>query len=226
LLIDTIVIIPARGGSKGIPGKNIKLFNGIPLINYSIKYALSVIPNNQIYISTDSEEIKDIVYEFGVKTIDRPDEISGDIATTESAISHVLSSIDIKPKNIVLLQATSPLRPKNSLKTLIQYFEENDFDSLLTISSTHRFFWELDGKNALPHYDFENRPRRQDMKEAEMKYIENGSVYMFSYNHFIEYNNRLGGKIGYYIFPEECAFEIDSISDWIALEQIAKLNKY
>ena len=64
------------------------------------------------------------------------------------------------------------------------------------------------------------------MKEDEIKYIENGSVYMFSYNHFIKKNNRLGGKIGYYIFPEECALEIDSISDWIALEQIAKLNKY
>jgi len=223
---DTIIIIPARGGSKGIPGKNIKLFNGIPLINYSINYALPIIPKNQIYISTDSEEIKKVVEDFGVKVIDRPDEISGDTATTESAISHVLNYIDNKPENVILLQATSPLRPKNSLNKIIEHFEDNKFDSLLTISSTHRFFWELDGKNANPKYDFQNRLRRQDMKEDEIKYIENGSVYMFSYNHFIKNNNRLGGKIGYYIFPEECALEIDSMSDWIALEQIAKLNKY
>tara|TARA_B100001939_G_C16809530_1_gene559317 strand:+ start:21 stop:701 length:681 start_codon:yes stop_codon:yes gene_type:complete len=226
LSTDTIVIIPARGGSKGIHGKNIKLFNGKPLIQYSIEYAQSVITNDKIIISTDSEEIKKVVEEFDVKVIHRPDEISGDTATTESAISHVLDFIDEKPKNVILLQATSPLRPIESLKKIIKHFEDNKFDSLLTISSTHRFFWELDGENANPKYDFQNRPRRQDMKKDEIKYIENGSVYMFSYNHFVENNNRLGGKIGYYIFPEECALEIDSMSDWIALEQIAKLNKY
>ena len=224
--INTIVIIPARGGSKGIPEKNIKLFNGVELINYSIKYALRVFPENQIYISTDSEKIKNVVKQFGVNIINRPNKISGDNAATESAISHVLEKIEIKPRNIVLLQATSPIRPKNSLKKIIKHYEKNNFDSLLTISPNHYFFWELDGENAKPKYDYENRPRRQDMKYDEIKYIENGSVYMFSYNHFIKKNNRLGGKIGYYIFPEECALEIDSMNDWIALEQIAKLNKY
>ena len=99
-------------------------------------------------------------------------------------------------------------------------------NSLLSISSTHRFFWELNDEIAKPNYDFLNRPRRQDINKEKIKYIENGSVYMFSYDHFFKNNNRLGGKIGYYIFPEECAIEIDSMNEWITLEHIAKLNKY
>ena len=223
---NTIVIIPARGGSKGIPGKNIKDFNGNPLISYSIEYALSTISSDNIFVSTDCSNIKEIALNLRVKVINRPIAIAGDTATTESAISHVLESIDFTPENIILLQATSPLRPLNSLLKILTHFKLNFFDSLLTISSTHRFFWEIDGKNAIPNYDFLNRPRRQDITKDDIKYVENGSVYIFTNNHFNKNSNRLGGNIGYYIFPEECALEIDSMSDWIVLEQIAKLNKY
>lgn len=222
---NTIVIIPARGGSKGIPGKNIKNFNGKPLIAYSIEYALSAISPDNIFVSTDCNKIKEITLNLGVKVIDRPNAIAGDTATTESAITHALESIDFTPENIILLQATSPLRPLNSLLEILNHFKSNFFDSLLTISSTHRFFWDIDGKRAIPNYDFLRRPRRQDMTNDDIKYIENGSVYIFTNIHFNKNSNRLGGNIGYYIFPEECALEIDSMSDWIVLEQIAKLNK-
>lgn len=220
-----IAIIPARGGSKGILGKNIKLFNGKPLINYSIEYALESELICDVFVTTDNHEIADISEKAGAKIILRPDEISGDTATTESAIDHALIQINSNPELVVLLQATSPLRPKNSLSKIIEHFSKNKLDSLLTISPTHRFFWEIKNEIAIANYDYINRPRRQDMKEIDIKYIENGSVYIFTKMNFRESKNRLGGKIGYYIFPEEYSFEIDSINDWISLEQIAQQIK-
>jgi CMP-N,N'-diacetyllegionaminic acid synthase len=217
-----IVIIPARGGSKGIPGKNIKIFNGKPLINYSIEYALESDLISEVFVSTDNHKIAEISENMGAKIIWRPNHISGDTATTESAVEHALTQIQMNPKQIILLQATSPLRPKNSLSKIIEHFNYNNFDSLLTISPTHRFFWELKNDIATANYDYLNRPRRQDMKDSEIKYIENGSVYIFTKNNFKETKNRLGGKIGYYIFPEEYSFELDSINDWFSLEQIAQ----
>ena len=121
---DIITIIPARGGSKGIPGKNIKLFNGIPLIIHSIEYAQSIIPNNHIFVSTDCSEIKKIAKYLHVNIIDRPENISGDNASTESAISHTLKNIGFTTKNIILLQPTSPFRPINSLSKIIGHFEK------------------------------------------------------------------------------------------------------
>ena len=217
-----ICIIPARGGSKGIIGKNKKLFFGKPLVDYSIEYALSSLTPDCIFLSTDDKDIMSIGEKKGIKIIDRPEKLAGDDASTESAVNHVLQTNSINADLILILQPTSPLRPKNSLDKLIIYFFKYKFDSLLTISPTHRFFWKINGKIANPLYDIENRPRRQDMNEKNIRFVENGSVYAFTYNHFIKSGNRLGGKIGYFIFPEEFSYELDSITDWEFLESIAK----
>ena len=157
------------------------------------------------------------------EVIKRPIEISGDHATTESAIEHVLETLTEKPDIIILLQATSPLRPQNSLEDALNIFYNGQYDSLLSISPTHRFFWKISNNIAKPKYDFKNRPRRQDIRVEDIEYVENGSVYIFSYKHFMKEKNRLGGKIGYIIFPEEFSLEIDTISDFTILENYAKL---
>ncbi len=217
-----ISIIPARGGSKGIPKKNIKKFLGIPLINHSIKYSLSSKKITKTFVTTDDPEIKKIAQKAGASIINRPKEIADDNATTESAIKHALSNIDLNPDIIILLQPTSPFRPINSLDNAIDYFINNNFDSLLSISPTHNFIWKISDKLALPQYDFLNRPRRQDIKNEDINYIENGSLYIFTKNHFIKHHNRLGGKIGYIIFDEQFSKEIDSELDFTILEQINK----
>ena len=117
--INIIVIIPARGGSKGIPGKNIKNFEGKPLISHSIEYAQDSELINQIYVSTDDEQIAHISKTAGAKIIKRPSELATDTSTTESAIKHALNNIDKRPDIIVLLQPTSPLRPEKSLDIAI-----------------------------------------------------------------------------------------------------------
>ena len=221
---NIIAIIPARGGSKGIPNKNIIDCMGKPLIAHSIEYAKESDLVTSIYVSTDDAKIAEVARQYGAKIIDRPDSISGDTATTESAIEHVLNNIP-KPDIVILLQATSPLRPKGSLNKSLEKMISEKYDSLLSLSPTHRFSWKINGDEAIPKYDFKNRPRRQDIPESEQAYIENGSIYIFTYENFIKHNNRLGGKIGYVVFEEEFSFEIDTPTDLIVIDSIAKTIK-
>ena len=221
--MNIIALIPARGGSKGIPKKNIKLFNGEPLVNHSIKYAKNCNLIDEIYVSTDDEEISLVSSKAGASVIKRPINISGDNATTESAIKHTLKSLSKKPDIIVLLQPTSPYRPEGSLQEALDKFIDNDYDSLLSISPTHRFIWSIDKKNNLKaSYDFLKRPRRQDLKKSEINFIENGSLYIFKYESFLLSENRLGGKIGYVEFDEEFSHEIDTYYDFKFLEGLVK----
>lgn len=221
--MDIYCIIPARGGSKGVPGKNIRPFLGKPLIAHSIEYANSSHSVTRVFVSTDDEKISAVSKAAGAEVIHRPAEISGDTATTESAIGHAISwwqEHDLNPDIIVLLQATSPLRPEGSLDQAISEFQKQGFDSMLSISPTHRFFWKLDGKQTVAEYDYMNRPRRQDMTSDDIRYVENGSVYIFTKAHFMKTNNRLGGQIGHMIFPEEYGLEIDTELDFSLLENI------
>jgi len=217
-----IAIIPARGGSKAIPKKNIKIFAGKPLIVHSIEQALTTPQIDTVYVSTDDDEIAKVSRKVGAEIIHRPREISGDTATTESAIEHTLSVLKEKPNIIVLLQATSPLRPKSSIENAIDKFINGNYDSLLSISPTHRFFWKIKNGQINAEYDYMNRPRRQAIKQEDIKYVENGSIYIFTREHFEKNGNRLGGRIGYVIFPEEYSFEIDNYSDFEFFEILAK----
>ncbi|MBT6870585.1 MAG: acylneuraminate cytidylyltransferase family protein [Candidatus Marinimicrobia bacterium] len=221
--MNIIAIIPARGGSKGLPRKNVLSFNGEPLVVHSIKYAQNCDLINKVYVSTNDDEISSISSSASASIIQRPLEFSGDTATTESAIIHAISMMDSKPDIIVLLQATSPFRPKNSLKEALEKFIKNDFDSLLSISPTHRFFWSIDGNdNISPNYDYLNRSRRQDLKRIDTQFVENGSLYIFTYAHFLSVKNRLGGKIGYIEFAEKYSHEIDTELDFKILEALVK----
>jgi len=191
-------IIPARGGSKGVPHKNVVPFLGKALVEHSIDYARSSSMVDRVFVSTDDEEIAELASQSGAEVISRPAEISGDTATTESAIQHAMDyweAQNISPDIIVLLQATSPLRPEGSLDTALDKFVAGGFDSLLSISPTHRFFWKVNGEVAQAEYDYKNRPRRQDMTVADTRYVENGSLYIFTRENFRKTENRLGGKI-------------------------------
>ena len=213
--------IPARGGSKGIPNKNIKAFADKPLIVHSIEYTLESNLINEVIVSTNDNKISKIAKETGASVINRPAELSTDTATTESAIDHYINIAKQKPDIIVLLQATSPLRPKGSLDKTLNHFQKGEYDSLLSICPTHRFFWRLKGDNtAYAEYDYMNRPRRQDLSRENMRYVENGSIYIFSREHFEKTGNRLGGKIGYVEWPENCSIEIDTITDFEILGKI------
>tara|TARA_B000000475_G_C15999501_1_gene448367 strand:+ start:1374 stop:2072 length:699 start_codon:yes stop_codon:yes gene_type:complete len=221
-----VAIIPARGGSKGIPKKNIKLFLDKPLVQHSIDYAKESNFINQIVLTTDSEKIMQIGNKNDITVIKRPDNISDDKATTESAIEHVISTMNFSKNTIyILLQPTSPLRPENSLDEIINKFNNNQYDSMLTISPIHPLTWKISNKKPECMYDYLNRPRRQDFKNEDLIYDENGSVYIFKHNTFMKELNRLGGKIGIFIFSEEYGKQIDTPLDFDLLETIGKFIK-
>ncbi len=220
--MNIISIIPARGGSKGVPKKNIKKFLDKPLVAHTIEYSLSSKLVTETYVTTDDSEIKNISEKYNAKVIDRPKRISGDGASTESAIEHALQNIDIEPDIIILLQPTSPFRPNNSIDNAIIHFLKNNYDSLLSLSPTHNFIWNVSNGIAKPNHEFLNRPRRQDIKINDINFIENGSLYIFKKSNFIKYKNRLGGKIGYVIFDEKYSMEIDTKLDFFILEEISK----
>ena len=217
-----IVFIPARGGSKGIPLKNIKKFINKPLIEYSIDYAKQSKKVNDIILSTDNKDIKKIALKNNITVIDRPNNISGDKASTESAIQHLVNSQNFDNNTvIILLQPTSPLRPKNTLDLMLNKFKKNRYDCMLTLSPIHPLTWKIN-INLKSMYDYSNRPRRQDFKEEDMIYDENGSVYIFTVKSFLKYKNRLGGKIGHYVFEEIYGKQIDTPLDFEILETIAR----
>lgn len=223
--MKTVAFIPARGGSKGVPGKNVKPFMEKPLIVHSIEQALASDGVEGVYVSTDDAEIASISENAGATVIWRPAELSGDTATSESALAHGFEYFEengIGAERMVFLQCTSPLRPENGIDEALKRFDEGQCDTMLSISPTHRFFWRTEGEIATPEYDVLNRPRRQDMKPEDIRFVENGSLYIFTKAHFESVGNRLGGKMGYVVFDEEYSLEIDTELDFLILEKIAE----
>jgi len=216
-------IIPARGGSKGIPKKNIIDFDGYPLIYHSINFAKQSKLVDEVIVSTDSHEIKKIAEEYNSSTVDRPENISRDDSSTELAIKHIINEFNIHSDSIiVLLQPTSPIRPIGVLdKMLVDFINEN-FDSMVSISPCHPLNWKLKSDELICQYDYKNRPMRQQFKKDDFIYDENGSIYIFNPKLIIKNNNRLGGKIGYEIFPEEYGHQIDTFLDLEILRATAK----
>ena len=173
--MKNIAIIPARGGSKRLPQKNIKLLDGFPLLSFSILFAQAnseII--DEIYISTDDEDIKNIALKYGAKVIDRPKDLSGDLEPTVSALKHVLQSIDSEVDNVVLLQATNPIRPKNLLKEAFEIYQKENSNSLFTVSRNHKKFGKITDQKFIP-YNYKIGQRSQDI---EPLYFENGLLYI------------------------------------------------
>ena len=219
----TISIIPARGGSKGIPHKNIRLLVDKPLIAHSILDAQESKFIDQVYVSTDNLEIAEVSQKYGAEVIHRPKEIAGDTASSESALIHALSEIkknDISPDLIVFLQCTSPIRTGTDIDNAIAKLRSENADSLLSVSPSHRFLWQkVDGIAQSINYDYRRRPRRQDMQP---QYVENGSIYIFKPWVLKELNNRLGGKVALFTMSEAARWEIDSPLDFEIAELLLK----
>lgn len=224
---NILAIIPARGGSKGIPRKNVRLLCGKPLIAYTIEAALSSKLVDRVVVSTEDEEIGKISREYGAEIIKRPEELATDDTPTEPVLEHAIKHLEqienYKADIVVLLQPTSPLRNTRHIDEALETFLINKYDSLLSVCSSHAFLWKVARKGPYPlNYDFRSRPRRQD---RELEYRENGAIYITKYDILINEHNRLGGKVGLYVMPEENSLEIDTEFDFWLCEQAMSLQK-
>lgn len=209
-----VSLVPLRGGSKSIPYKNIKEIAGKPLCYWTLKAATESQYIDEVWVSTDDKKIKDVVlsFGFGVKVIDRPAEPAEDSSSTESVMLHFAEHVSFDILN--LIQATSPFTTSKDLDTAIEQFTREALDSLLTGVLYKKFYWTPDGKPL--NYDYLNRPRRQ---EFEGVVNENGAFYLTKKEILKKNKNRLGGKIGIFLMPEEKAIDIDEPSDWPIAEK-------
>lgn len=229
-----IGIIPARGGSKGLPGKNIKMLCGKPLIAWSIEAGLASQYIDEVMVTTDSEEIADIARGFGATVpFIRPTELASDIATSFDTIKH---SIDFYRNNlgkafdyVVLLEPTSPLRDKDDIdKSIEQLLSKKNAMAIVGISKTESqnpaFLVKKDNQDFLVGY--ENKPvnviRRQDIEEV---YFFEGSVYVSDIDELLSkktfYHER---TIGYEV-PKWKSFEVDDIDDFVVIEALLNFKR-
>jgi YrbI family 3-deoxy-D-manno-octulosonate 8-phosphate phosphatase len=223
--MEILTIIPARGGSKGIPRKNIRPILGKPLIAYSIEQALATAAVTRVVVSTDDAEIAEVARQYGAEIVHRPAEIAGDTATSESALLHVLDHLrdgeGYTPDLVVFLQATSPLRQPDDIQRAITTLIMQQADSLFSASMLHGFVWRQrddTGEVASFNYDHLNRPRRQDLDHHDVQ--ENGSIYIFKPSVMREHNNRLGGKVALHVMDVLDSFQVDEPDDLELMERL------
>ncbi len=220
--MKTVAIIPARGGSKGIPRKNVYPFNGKPLICWNIEAALQAELVDQVVVSTDDAEITEVARAAGATVIMRPDDISTDIASSEDALIHALKSLDAQPELTVFLQCTSPLTQGKDIDNCIQKLLDSNADSAFTATESHRFLWKNSGDSMGVNHDGAERKRRQDL---EKEYAENGAVYAMRTAGFLQSRHRFFGKTVISEMPSTRTWEIDSLEDIHVAEALSKLWK-
>lgn len=223
--MNFVAIILARGGSKGLPNKNILDFCGKPLIAWTIENCING-GVDSVWVSSDSEKILDVSKKYGANLIKRPKEISGDFSTSESAWLHSIEFIESKQESkidwVIAPQVTSPLREDSDIKKGIALAREGIYDSFFSSSAAEDLFiWKKNNRNELEsiNYDWKNRKRRQDFNK---QYIENGSFYIFKPKILNNNNNRFGKKIGNVNMEFWKMFEIDNKDDFKLCEIIMK----
>ena len=219
--MKVVGFIPARGGSKGVPGKNKKLFSGKPLISYTIEAAIAS-DLADIVVSSDDEEILDIARDYNIKAIKRPEELSGDLAPTLPVLRHAISAIGGSFDAVMTLQPTSPLRTTAHINEAIAAFKnESDADSLVSVVQVPHNFTPgslmVKEEQWLKHYEPQDKPlRRQD---KPVIWARNGAaVYITRIDSISEYI--VGGKILPYLMSKLESIDIDDMEDWVLAEAL------
>jgi len=211
-----IAIIPARGGSKGIPGKNLQPIGGQPLVAMSVRAALESGRCERVVVTTDSEAIADAARAAGAEVVTRPAELSGDEASSESALIHALDALNERgvpdPDAILFLQCTSPLTSAEDLAGMVDHWEREGADVSLAVIEHRAFIWRPgpDGSLVGINHDLKVRLRRQ---ELPVEYREIGAAYVMRTAGFRAGGHRFFGKVVPWVLPPERSIDIDDRFD-------------
>ena len=214
---NILVIIPARAGSKRIVGKNLKPFDGVPLIEHSIKYAQDCICSD-IVISTDDKLIKSIAERYSIPVVWRDKKLAQDDTPTTAVVEDVIAKLDKTYDYIVLLQPTNPLRPKDLFKKAWQLLYNEGSNSLITVSLNTHKLGKIKQSTFIPYtYDFGQRSQ-----DLEPLYYENGLLYLCTYD-LAKQGNLMGEKPTAMLVDHPFAsVDIDTELDWKWAELISK----
>jgi CMP-N-acetylneuraminic acid synthetase len=220
----TVAIVPARGGSKGIPGKNIKPFLGLPLVAHSIRAALAAETVAEVIVSSDDDAILATAREYGATCVRRPSEISGDEASSESAVLHALQTVPscANAETVVMLQCTSPLTTSAEIDLVVRERSRSEADTTFSVVEVHAFLWEIapDGTGIGVNHDAAKpRQRRQDRPR---QFRETGAIYALGKEGFTAAGQRFFGRSVPVILEDATEIDLDTPRDWIALEAFAR----
>lgn len=223
-LIDTLFVIPARGGSKGLPGKNIKELCGKPLIAYSIDVARAFVDDEHICVSTDSEEIKKVVENYGLNVpFIRPDSLATDTATSNDVLIHALNFFKLNGreyKRLILLQPTSPLRSVEDVAGSLALYTD-DIDMVVSVTKSHApAVLCTDDDNGYVQLVYNKKAiGRQQLQEM---YEFNGAVYVINVQSLLKKGIAGFTKKVKYVMSKENSVDIDDIIDFRLVETILR----
>jgi CMP-N,N'-diacetyllegionaminic acid synthase len=220
---ELLVVIPARGGSKGIPGKNLCRVGGRPLLHWTIEHALAITATQAtVVVSTDDPEIAETAKMLGAEVPGlRPAVLALDTTPTEPVIAHVLREW-LHGRDypaVMLLQATSPVRLPGCLDRAWRQFRSSGADCLVGVVETSPFLWRQSAAGAEPEYNIAQRPRRQDISGAQRVFRETGSLYVTKRQLYEQQQNRLGGQIELFVMAPVEGIDIDTEHDLRVADQ-------
>jgi len=205
-------VIPARGGSQGVPRKNLALVGGRPLVARAVSSALAAPCVDAVVVSTDDEEIAAVARAAGAEAVMRPDALSGDTASSESALLHALDRLEHDPEVTVMVQCTSPFIDPADLDAAVRRVLDGEADSVFSGLRTHEFQWRATGTGGVTGvgHDPARRPRRQDRAPH---YRETGAFYVMRTSGLREHRHRFFGRIDVQPVPTAHAVEVDEPAD-------------
>jgi YrbI family 3-deoxy-D-manno-octulosonate 8-phosphate phosphatase len=220
---SVIGIVPARGGSKGIPGKNLQRVGGISLVGRAVLSLVEVVGEAGTFVSTDDPEIAFQARTHGAGVIDRPTEISGDSASSEIAVLHaldVLAEQGRHPEVLVMLQCTSPFIEPKEVSSAIDLVSSGKFDSVLSATRWHAFLWRHDTSGAAIGVNHDERAQRQRRQDMEPEFRETGAFYVMRTDGLRRTKSRFFGRIGI-VETNMPPYEIDVPEDLVVARALA-----
>ncbi|MCM1233358.1 MAG: hypothetical protein NC489_24845 [Ruminococcus flavefaciens] len=216
-----LAIIPARGGSKGIPKKNIRLLSGKPLISYSILNALSCTTIDDVYVSTDSEEIAEVARSYGADIIMREENLSGDSTTLDPVIFDAVSKVESEKgytyDYVITMQPTSPLLKPESLSMALERVKAEEIDCMISVVDKPHLSWKVQDGKLIPAYS-----KRLNRQELPSNYLETGA-FVISRRVLMTVETRMAGVVSVFPISDAEGIDIDDKNDWILSETL--LNK-
>jgi CMP-N-acetylneuraminic acid synthetase len=211
--LKILAVVPARGGSKGVPRKNIRLLGEEPLIGYTLKTAMSVGMIDDLIVSTDNNDISIVADRYGVEVLHRPSELATDNSSTESVIIHVLDKMSKDGRNydiVLVLEPTSPFRSIETIVKTIKLFASKDIESVLAVRETRENIGDIIDNIFVPIDP--KAPRRRQLRKP--MYIESSTIYAVRTNYLLKYKTLVSDRWTPILVTKDESIDINTEHDF------------